>query len=84
MSMGPQQGPLDKMFRDTNMVILIIFALCCSLIALILSIICFTTAKDPEAKAKAQTVLIVSGVVMAIGIVGQFLGIFNSLMIRGR
>jgi len=61
-------GPLDKMFRDTNVVILVIFALCCGWIAALLSLICIFTAKDPIAKKNAKLVLIIGVVLWAIGI----------------
>ncbi len=68
------KGPLDGMFRDTNKVILVLFGLCCGIIAFILSLIGFLTAKDSQAKANAQLVMIISGVMMVIGIALQVLG----------
>ena len=70
---GGQLGPLDKMFRDTNIVILILFSLCCGLIAFILSLIGVLTAKDPKAKSNATLVLIISGIVTALGVGYNFL-----------
>jgi len=62
---GGNLGPLDKMYRDTNIAILIIFGVCCSCIASILSAVAFFTAKDPKAKSNALIVMIV-GTVMFI------------------
>lgn len=56
-------GPLDKMFRDTNIVILILFSICCNGIALILGLICYLTAKDPKAKSNALVVSIIGGII---------------------
>ncbi|MFO0936073.1 MAG: hypothetical protein U0798_06100 [Gemmataceae bacterium] len=71
-----QQGPLDKMYRDTNIVVLIIFSICCGLIALVLNLVAFFTAKDSKAKSNAQIALIVSVVSAAAGVI---LGIINAM-----
>jgi uncharacterized membrane protein len=70
-----QLGPLDKTFRDTNMVVLILFGVCCGFIALILGAIGFFTAKDPKAKSNAMIVMIIGGIGMAVGVAVQVLGI---------
>jgi hypothetical protein len=75
-------GPLDKMFRDTNIVILVIFAICCGIIAIILSLIGYLTAKDPKAKSNALLVLIISGALTIIGVVLQFAGILGGILAR--
>ncbi len=62
---GGDLGPLDKMYRDTNIAILVIFGLCCGCIAFILSAIAFFTAKDPKAKSNALIVMIV-GIVLSV------------------
>lgn len=62
-------GPLDKTFRDTSIVMLILFALCCRGIAFILSLICFLTAKDPKAKSNATVVLIIDGLLSVLAAV---------------
>lgn len=56
-------GPLDKTFRDTNTVILVIFGICCTWIAAILGLVGMLTAKDPKAKKNATLVLIIGAVV---------------------
>lgn len=67
-------GPLDKMYRDTNIVILVLFGLCCGLIAFILSLVAYFTAKDPKAKSNALIVIIVGLVMTALGIILQLTG----------
>ncbi len=57
-----QLGPLDKMFRDTNTVLLVVFGICCSWIAAILGLVGMLTAKDPKAKKNATLVLIIGAV----------------------
>ncbi len=66
---GGAKGPLDGMFANTNIVILVIFALCCGLIAFPLSLVCFLTAKDPKAKSNAMIVLIIDGVLIVLNII---------------
>ncbi len=63
---GGELGPLDKMYRDTNMIVLIIFGVCCSGIAAILSAVCYFTAKDSKAKSNALIVMIVGAVVVIL------------------
>lgn len=76
---GGEYGPLDKMFLDTAFPLLILFGLCCGMIALVLSIICLATAKQPEAKSKATTVAIISGVMIVVGNVFYFVvGVFGN------
>jgi Mn2+/Fe2+ NRAMP family transporter len=64
-----QPGPLDKIFRDTNKVLLIVFGVCCSGIAFILGLIGMLTAKDPVAKKNATTVVIISVAVVIFWVV---------------
>jgi hypothetical protein len=58
---------LDGMFLDTNMVMLVLFAVCCQLVALILSIIELSIGRHPEAKQRAIIVLVISGVLTVLG-----------------
>jgi len=67
-------GPLDKTFRDTNIVVLILFSLCCGIIAFALGLVGMLTAKDPKAKANATVVTIISGILTAVGVVLQITG----------
>jgi hypothetical protein len=64
-------GPLDKMYRDTNIVVLIIFSVCCSGIAFILSLIAVLTGKDPKAKSNATISLIISAILAVIGVIAN-------------
>jgi hypothetical protein len=72
-----QLGPLDKTFRDTNIVVLVLFSICCNGIALILGIIGLVTAKDPKAKSNAMIVTIIGGIVTVAGTGVRFSGILN-------
>ena len=74
-----EMGPLDKMFKDTSMVVLVLFALCCNGIALILGIIALATAKDPTAKSNALTVTIIGGVVTFLGVIYQIVQLAGGL-----
>jgi hypothetical protein len=59
---------IDKELSNSNIVILVIFALCCNGIALIVGIIGVLTCKEPEAKQKAMILLIVGGIVTALAV----------------
>jgi len=69
---GGNLGPLDKMYRDTNIAVLIIFGVCCNWIAAILSAVAFFTAKDPKAKSNALIVMIIGVIVAIVGTVLNF------------
>ena len=77
-----QLGPLDKMFRDTNMVILVIFGICCSWIAAILGLVGMLTAKDPKAKKNATLVLIIGGVVGVIEVIVNVVASMSAAVAR--
>jgi hypothetical protein len=64
------RGGLDAMFADTNIVLLVLFGLCCSGIALILGAVGLATCTDPKAKQNALVVTIIGGIstVLSIGI----------------
>lgn len=66
------KGPLDGMYANTNMIVLVIFGICCGLIAFVLSLVAYLTAKDPKAKSNALMVLIISLVVTVVGNVAYF------------
>lgn len=74
-----QLGPLDKMFRDTNIVILVLFAICCRGIALILSLICYFTAKDPKAKSNALIVICIDLALVVVAIILNLTGALAGL-----
>jgi hypothetical protein len=67
MSSGGQLSGLDGFFANTNIILLIILAICCNPLALILSAIGYFTGKDPRAKQNALVVLIVSVVLFFLG-----------------
>ncbi len=63
---------MDSMYANTNIVILIFFALCCNglcLAPLILSIIGTFTCTDEKAKANAKLSLIISGIMVFLAVV---------------
>lgn len=70
-------GPLDKMFRDTNVVLLVLFGLLCGCLAFILGLVGIFTAKDPTAKKNA---IIVTVVGLVAGLVW---GIIRGVMAAG-
>jgi hypothetical protein len=72
---GGEMGPLDKMFRDTNIVFLVLFGICCGIIALVLSAVGYFTAKDEKAKSNAMLVLIISGIMSVVGIILRVTGV---------
>jgi hypothetical protein len=70
---------MDGLFAKTNIVLLIIFAVCCNslfLLPLILGIVGLITCKDPRAKQNALVVTIISGIIVGIGVV---VGVINAL-----
>src|SRR5690242_2863796 len=58
---------LDGMFANTSMPVLIIFAFCCSGIALILGIVGLIVCTDAKAKQNALTVTVIAAVVAVLG-----------------
>jgi len=68
-----QQPPnwIEQQFKNTNIVLLVIFSVCCSLIALVFGILGLAMSKDPEAKQKALVVTIIAGISFAVGVVWQ-------------
>ncbi len=61
----PQMGWLEQQFRNTNVVILVIFGVCCGWLAAIIAAIAYFTGTDPKAKQNALIVMIV-GAIMGI------------------
>jgi hypothetical protein len=62
---------MDAFLGNTNIVLLVILALCCNGIALILGIIGPITCKDPVAKNHALIVTIIGGIITVLGIIGN-------------
>jgi hypothetical protein len=73
----PPLTGMDKFFKDTNMFLLVLLSVCCSLIGLILGVIGLSTCKDPDAKQRATVVTIISGIMFAIGILSNFARLAN-------
>jgi hypothetical protein len=70
---------MDGMFAKTNIVVLILFSFCCNGIALILGIVGLVVCKDPRAKSNALVVVIISGIITALGLIAQFAGLMSGL-----
>src|SRR5262249_38218243 len=68
---------LDAMYANTNIVVLILFSLCCGIIALVLNIIALVVCTDEKAKSNAKIGLIVSIVAVLLGCIG---GIINGII----
>ena len=65
---------MNKMFAETNIVVLVLFGLCCNglcLLPLILSVIGVATCTDEKAQSNAKIVLIISGIVVVLGVIGN-------------
>ena len=67
---SPPSG-MDGFFLNTNMVVLVLFGFCCGVIALIVGIIGLSVCKDPDAKQRAMVVTIISGIIVALSVVGR-------------
>lgn len=65
----PEMGWLDQQFTNTNIVILILFSLCCGQIALIFGILGVLMCKNKTARTNATIVLVISGVSFCLSIV---------------
>jgi hypothetical protein len=65
-------GWLDRQFLDTNIVVLVVFSLCCGLIAFAFGLAGFIACKDPDAKQKAMITMIIGGIAAAIGVAIRF------------
>jgi len=63
---------LEGFFANTNVALLIFLTICCNIASIftILGIVGWVTFKDPQAKQNAKTVVIVSAVLVALGILG--------------
>jgi hypothetical protein len=76
---GGGSGPLDNMFAKTNIVVLILFGICCGLIAFALSLVAFLTGKDPQAKSNAMIVMIISGILSVLGLILNLTGALGGI-----
>jgi hypothetical protein len=64
---------LDQQFLNTSMVLLVLFPLCCGLVALVFAISGVAACSHPEARRRALVVLIISLVWMAVVIPASIL-----------
>ena len=62
------KGPLDGFYVEKNKILLIVLSVipCTSGIMLILSLVCFFTAKTSEAKGLAKLLLIIAAVIFVV------------------
>ena len=68
---APQLQWIDRFFKNTNIVLLLIFAFCCQLIALVFGIVGLATCKDADAKQRALIVTIIAAVEIVLGGLGR-------------
>jgi hypothetical protein len=70
-----EMGWLDKQFNNTPLVLLILFPVCCGIVALVFAIIGVAACEDPKARRNATIVLVISvvwiGVAVVLGVVRQ-------------
>ncbi len=64
---------IDGMFANTHVVMLVLFSCLCGGIAFIFGIVGLIACKDPRARQNALITTIVSGVLIAVGVVLQVL-----------
>jgi glutaminase len=65
---------MDSLYANTNIVVLILFSLCCNglcLLPLILSVVGVLTCTDEKAKSNAKLSLIISAIMVTIGVVAN-------------
>jgi hypothetical protein len=79
--MNGEAGWFDRTFAKTNIVILVIFSLCCQPIPLALGIAGMVICTDPKAKSNSTTVVIISALVIGLGVILNFLNILGRLMV---
>jgi hypothetical protein len=63
---------LDKQFSQTSLVVLVLFPLCCGIIALVFGIIGVAACEHPKARKNAIIVLVISIVWILIAVVFSF------------
>jgi biotin transporter BioY len=63
---------IEQQFENTSMVVLVLFSLCCGVIALVFGIIGLATIQNPDTRQKALVVTIISAVMIVIGTIAQF------------
>lgn len=68
-------GWLDQQFRNTNVLILILFSLCCGWIALLFGILGVAICTDRKARSNATIVLVISGISTCLSVASVFIRI---------
>jgi hypothetical protein len=64
---------LDKQLLNSSTFILLVLAVCLNGVALIIGVIGLAVCKDPEARRRAMTLVIISGIITAVAVVLQIL-----------
>jgi hypothetical protein len=65
---------IDQQFLNTNMVLLVLFALCCNwcfFLPLIFGILGLTTSQDPTVRDRAKIVTIIAAIMTVLTILGN-------------
>jgi hypothetical protein len=70
-------GWLDRQFRDTPLVVLLLFSCCCGEIALIFGILGVALCKDRTARGNASIVLAVSAIRFVLGVAAVAVRIYT-------
>ncbi|MBY0514095.1 MAG: hypothetical protein K2P78_09320 [Gemmataceae bacterium] len=76
---GGGSGPLDNMYTNTNIVVLVLFGCCCGIIAFVLSLVAYLIGKDEKAKSNAMIVMIVSGIMFVLNLIAALTGQLNQV-----
>jgi hypothetical protein len=75
---GPRQlTGLDGTFANTNIVVLVLFGLCCGVIALAFGIVGLVACKDELAKRNALIVTAISGTLTVVHLILYFSGLIK-------
>jgi hypothetical protein len=64
-------GGFDALFANTNVILLVIFSICCEPIGLILGIVGLLVCSDTRAKQNAMLVTIIGGIITALAVMGN-------------
>jgi hypothetical protein len=70
----PQRSWVENQLLNTNMAVLVFFALCCNglcLLPLIFGIVGLASAEDPEARNRAKIITIISAIMVTIGVLAN-------------
>ena len=72
-----QGSGLDGIFGNTNIILLVVFGICCSPIAFILGVVGLITCSDPLAKRNALIVTILAILFGGLGTVLRMAGVLG-------